>query len=193
MPSNQFVMVPAAVPMLLDRPRGQTGSVTRSKPGPSGGTPATKALAAAGIGFSLHSYQHHPDAQNFGLEASEALGVCPQRMFKTLLARAAGGLVTAVVPVAARLDLRALARAAGAKKAQLADPHDAARSSGYVVGGISPIGQRTPLPTVLDTAAENFATIFVSAGKRGLQIELAPRDLAALTGARIAAIAGRSA
>lgn len=164
-----------------------------SKPkstGNSGGTPATVALTAAGIAFTLYPYDHHADAANFGDEAAQALGVDPLRMFKTLLARTSGGLVTTVVPVAARLDLRALARAVAAKKAQLADPDDAARSSGYVVGGISPIGQRTPLPAVVDTTVEAHTTVFVSAGKRGLQIELAPRDLIAATGASVADIAG---
>lgn len=152
-------------------------------------TPATAALLAAGIDFSLHRYTHNDDADNFGAEAAQALGVAAEQIFKTLVARAGRGLVVGIVPVAARLDLRALARTMGAKKAQLAEPREAARSSGYVVGGISPIGQRTPLPTVVDTAVQNVATIFVSGGKRGLQIELAPRDLVAVTDAQVAGIA----
>lgn len=156
--------------------------------GRSGGTPATAALTTAGIAFALHPYEHH-GTDNFGAEAADALGVDPHQMFKTLVARTADGLVVAVVPVAARLDLRALARAMGAKKAQLANPQDAARSSGYVVGGISPIGQRTPLPTVVDGTVGNYDTVFVSAGKRGLQIELASTDLIAATEALVADIA----
>ncbi len=165
--------------------------MSRSKTGSDGGTPATTALTAAGIDFSLHSYEHHPDAVSFGAEASQALGVDPRQMFKTLLASAQQRLVSAVVPVAAHLDLRALARAVGVKKARLAEPDAATRSSGYVVGGISPIGQRTPLPTVIDATAVNFETIFVSAGKRGLQIELASQDLISVTDAQVAEIANR--
>lgn len=158
--------------------------------GESGGTPATVELARRGIDFRLHSYQHRADATSFGEEAAEQLGVDPQRIFKTLVADVTGRLVVAVVPVAGRLDLKALAQAVGAKKAVLADPQQAARSSGYVVGGISPIGQRTPLPTVVDAGAERFPTMFVSAGRRGLQVELAPADLIRVTDATFASIAG---
>jgi Cys-tRNA(Pro)/Cys-tRNA(Cys) deacylase len=164
----------------------------RSKAGSDGGTPATTALTGAGIDFWLHSYEHHPDAASFGAEASQALGVDPGRMFKTLLASAQQRLVSAVVPVSGRLDLRALAQTMGAKKVRLAEPAVASRSSGYVVGGISPIGQRTPLPTVIDATAENFETILISAGKRGLQIELAPQDLISITDAQVADIVSRS-
>ena len=149
----------------------------------TGGTPATVALSRAGISFTLHPYAHQDDATNFGDEAAAALGLKRTRMFKTLVADLGGELVVAVVPVAYRLDLKALAAAVGAKKAAMADPAAAARSSGYVVGGISPIGQRTRLRTVVDASAQDFPTIFVSAGKRGLQVELAPADLAAVTGA----------
>ncbi len=153
-----------------------------------GGTPATVALTRAGIDFALHPYEHHDDATGFGDEAAEALGVPRTRIFKTLVADLGGELVVAVVPVAQRLDLKALASAVGAKKAAMADPAAAARSSGYVVGGISPIGQRTPLRTVIDRSATGFETIMVSAGKRGLQVELAPADLARVTGGKFAPI-----
>ena len=154
----------------------------------SGGTPATVALTRAGVAYTLHPYEHHDDAESFGDEAAEALGVEKTRIFKTLVADVGGELVVAVVPVAGRLDLKALASAVGAKKAALADPAVAARSSGYVVGGISAIGQRTRLRTVVDASAQDLATIMVSAGKRGLQVELAPADLAAVTGAVFAPI-----
>lgn len=154
-----------------------------------GGTPATVALTRAGIAHTLHPYHHDPDATAFGEEAAAALGVDPDRIFKTLVVDA-GRLVVAVVPVSHQLDLKALAAAVGAKRAQLADPAAAARSSGYVVGGISPIGQRTPLPTVLDASALGHATVLVSAGRRGLQVELDPHDLARVTDATVAPVAG---
>ena len=153
-----------------------------------GGTPATVALTKAGIDFTLHPYEHHDDATGFGDEAAEALGVPKTRIFKTLAADVGGELVVAVVPVAQRLDLKALASAVGSKKAAMADPAAAARSSGYVVGGISAIGQRTPLRTVIDQSATDFETIMVSAGKRGLQVELKPADLARVTGGKFAPI-----
>jgi Cys-tRNA(Pro)/Cys-tRNA(Cys) deacylase len=147
----------------------------------AGGTPATLALDRAGIAYALHPYAHDPRNAHFGDEAAAALGVDRDRIFKTLVADAGGELVVAVVPVAGQLDLKALAAAAGAKRAVLADPAVAARTTGYVVGGISPLGQRTALRTFLDASAARFPTIFVSAGKRGLQVELAPGDLARLT------------
>jgi Cys-tRNA(Pro)/Cys-tRNA(Cys) deacylase len=155
----------------------------------SGGTPATAALTAAGVPFTLRSYEHHPDAVHFGEEAAAALGVEPTRIFKTLVAELSGRLVVGVVPVARQLDLKALAAVLGAKKASMADPTLATRSSGYVLGGISPIGQRTRLATVLDSSAEAYPTILVSAGRRGLQVELAVTDLVRVTGATVAAIA----
>ncbi len=166
---------------------------TRTRAGAAGhgGTPATVALAEAGVSFTLHPYEHHDDATNFGNEAASALGVEPTRIFKTLVVDAGGELVVAVVPVAHQLDLKALAAAVGAKKAMMADPAAAARSTGYVLGGISPIGQRHRLRTVLDSSAHGFATIYVSAGKRGLQVELAAEDLARVTGAELAHIAQR--
>ena len=147
----------------------------------AGGTPATVALTKAGIDFTLHEYEHDPRAQSFGLEAAEALGLDPVRVFKTLMATVDGGLTVGIVPVSGQLDLKALARAVGAKKAEMADPAAAQRSSGYVLGGISPIGQRTALPTVVDESALAYETVLVSAGRRGLQVELAPADLIAVT------------
>ena len=147
------------------------------------GTPATVALTRAGIAYSLHPYDHDPRVASFGLEAAAALGVEPERVFKTLLAIVDGKLVVGVVPVAGQLDLKALARAAGGSKAVLADPKLAERTTGYVVGGISPIGQRKALPTVVDDSALEFATVFISGGRRGLDLEVAPADLIRITGA----------
>lgn len=159
----------------------------------SGGTPATVALTRAAVTFTLHPYAHHADATAYGDEAAEALGVDPSRIFKTLVAEVptAHGteLVVAVVPVAGHLDLKALAAAVGAKKAAMADPTLATRSSGYVLGGISPLGQRTTLRTVIDSSALAQLTVFVSAGKRGLQVELTPVDLVSATSALVAPIA----
>ena len=161
----------------------------RSDHGPgSTGTPAVVALIKAGIDFTLHPYEHHSDAPNFGDEAVAALGVDSAQVFKTLVADLGGELVVAVVPVAQQLSLKSLAAAVGAKKATMAAPAVAARSSGYVVGGISAIGQRTLLRTVVDASAEQFATVYVSAGKRGLSVELAPADLIRVTGAKVADI-----
>lgn len=154
----------------------------------AGGTPATVALDRAGVAYALHPYAHDPRTAQFGEEAAAALGVDRDRIFKTLVADTGGELVVAVVPVAHQLDLKALAAAVGAKRAVLADPAVAARTTGYVVGGISPLGQRTRLRTLLDASAERFDTIFVSAGKRGLQVELAPSELAGLTGAELAVL-----
>jgi Cys-tRNA(Pro)/Cys-tRNA(Cys) deacylase len=153
------------------------------------GTPATVLLSRAGVAFTLHPYQHDPRAEAFGDEAATALGVAPDRIFKTLIAAADGALVCAVVPVAGRLDLKALAAAVGAKRAELADPAAAARATGYVVGGISPLGQKARLPVVLDASATAFPTVYVSAGKRGLQVEIAPDDLVRLAAAELAPIA----
>ena len=154
----------------------------------AGGTPATGALDRAEVAYVLHRYAHDPQSSHFGEEAAAALGVDRDRIFKTLVADAGGELVVAVVPVAGLLDLKALAAAVGTKRAVLADPVVAARTTGYVVGGISPLGQRTRLRTFLDASAERFDTILVSAGKRGLQVELAPTDLARLTGAELAVL-----
>ncbi|QKW19165.1 Cys-tRNA(Pro) deacylase [Kitasatospora sp. NA04385] len=155
----------------------------------AGGTPATVALDTAGVPFTLHEYAHDPAAASYGTEAAEAMGVSPGRVFKTLLAEADGALAVAVVPVSGRLDLKALAAALGTKRAVMADPAAAERSTGYVVGGISPLGQRRKLRTVVDSGALDHPTVFVSAGKRGTEVELAPADLVRLTAALTAPIA----
>lgn len=155
----------------------------------SAGTPATVALTAAGIPFTPRAYEHDPRAAAYGLEAAEKLGVEPARVFKTLLASVDGALAVGIVPVAEQLDLKALAQSLGGKRAEMADPAVAARKTGYVVGGISPIGQKTSLPTVLDESAILFETILVSGGRRGFDLELGPDDLLAVTGGRYAAIA----
>ncbi len=146
-----------------------------------GGTPATLALTRAGIEFTLHEYHHDPRAGSFGLEAAEALGLDPARVLKTLVASVDGRLAVAVVPVSGRLDLKALARALGGARATMAEPADAERATGYVVGGISPIGQRRPHPTVVDSSATGHPSVFVSAGRRGLDLELTPADLVRIT------------
>ncbi len=156
---------------------------------PSGGTPATLALTRAGIAFSVHAYEHDPAATSYGLEAAQALGLPAEQVFKTLLADLDGALVVAVVPVVGKLDLKALARALAGKRAVMAEPHAAERSTGYVVGGISPVGQKRPLPTVLDETAVLFDTVYVSGGRRGLDLGLAPDDLVAITSAVVADIA----
>jgi Cys-tRNA(Pro)/Cys-tRNA(Cys) deacylase len=140
----------------------------------------------------VHTYQHNPDAESYGEEAAHILGQDPARVFKTLVIALNDDnkqLAVAIVPVAGQLDLKALAAAAGVKKAAMAQPKDAERATGYVLGGISPLGQRKQLPTFLDESALTFTTIFVSAGKRGLEIELAAADLLGLTAGKTAAIA----
>jgi Cys-tRNA(Pro)/Cys-tRNA(Cys) deacylase len=155
-------------------------------------TPAVRAAEAAKIAFELHRYEHDPSADSFGLEAAEKLDVPPECLFKTLIAQVDGKqLVLAVVPAAARLDLKKLAAAAGGKKAQMADPAAAERATGYVLGGISPLGGRKKLPTFLDESARAHETVFVSAGQRGLQIELSPGDLIRLTAAALAGVTVR--
>ena len=153
------------------------------------GTPATVALSAAGVAFAPHAYAHDPANSNFGLEAANALGLDPERVFKTLMTEVDGQLTVAIVPVTGKLDLKALASAVGGKRAAMADPAVAERKTGYIVGGISPIGQKVALPTVLDETAELFDTVFVSGGRRGFDIEIAPGDLIAVTGASTAPIA----
>jgi Cys-tRNA(Pro)/Cys-tRNA(Cys) deacylase len=152
------------------------------------GTPATALLSKAKIAFALHPYAHDPRAEAYGDEAVAALGVDPSRIFKTLIATIDGKLVCAVVPVSGRLDLKALAAAVGGKRGTMAEPAAAARATGYVVGGISPLGQRSALPVVVDASVERFDTVFVSAGKRGLQVELNPRDLVRAAAAVLARI-----
>jgi Cys-tRNA(Pro)/Cys-tRNA(Cys) deacylase len=157
------------------------------------GTPATVLLAAQKVPHTVRAYEHDPRARERGLsygeEAALALGVEPERVFKTLVADVDGALTVAVVPVDATLDLKALAAAAGGKKAAMADPGAAERATGYVVGGISPLGQRKRLATVVDASVLAFPTVLVSAGRRGVDVELAPADLVLLTGARTAPIA----
>src|SRR5690349_16017196 len=146
-------------------------------------------LQKARVAHTLHPYDpDHPDSHGYGEAAVAALGADPRQVFKTLVARVDGALTVAVVPVAGLLDLKALAAAVGGRKAVMADPADAERTTGYVRGGISPLGQRKALPTVVDDSALGFATILVSAGKRGLQVELSPSDLVRLTRARTAPI-----
>ena len=152
------------------------------------GTTATLALERAGIPFTVHEYVHDPRHESYGREASEALGVSPGRVFKTLIAEVDGALVTGVVPVEGELDLKALAAAAGGKKAAMAQVAAAERATGYVAGGISPVGQRKRLPVVVDESALGFDTVFCSGGRRGLEIELAPADLVRAAGATVARI-----
>lgn len=147
----------------------------------SGGTPATVALTRAGIAFTPHTYEHDPWVRSYGLEAADVLDVDPDRVFKTLFVEVDGRLVVGIVPVSGQLDLKAVAAAVGGKKAAMADPAAAERASGYVVGGISPVGQRRLHPTVLDESAFGFPTVFVSGGKRGLDLEIAPADLVRVT------------
>ena len=154
----------------------------------AGGTPATVALSAAGIAFEVRAYEHDPRAASYGLEAAEALDVDPARVFKTLLASLDGSLVVGIVPVTGQLDLKALARALGGSKAVMAEVATAERATGYVAGGISPVGQKRRHRTVLDASALEHDTILVSGGRRGFDLELAPADLVAITGAVTATI-----
>jgi Cys-tRNA(Pro)/Cys-tRNA(Cys) deacylase len=160
------------------------------------GTPATALLAARKVAHTVRAYAHEPQAHErglaYGIEAAQALGLDPRQVFKTLVAEVDGTLTVAVVPVDGQLDLKALATAVDGKRATMADPSDAERATGYVIGGISPLGQRKRLPTVVDASALDFATVLVSAGRRGVDVELAPADLLRLTGARAAPIARRS-
>jgi Cys-tRNA(Pro)/Cys-tRNA(Cys) deacylase len=158
------------------------------------GTRAVEVARRAGIAYTLHAYAHDARAsqakggQGYALEAATALALDPASVFKTLVASVDGRLVIAVVPAAHELDLKALADAAGGRKAAMADPAEAERATGYVLGGISPLGLRRPLPVVLDASALDRPTIHVSAGQRGLELELAGADLARLTGATVAPI-----
>jgi Cys-tRNA(Pro)/Cys-tRNA(Cys) deacylase len=153
------------------------------------GTAATILLDRAKIPFTLHEYAHDPRRESYGLEASEALGVPPERVFKTLVAAVDGSLAVGVVPVHRQLDLKALAAAVGGKKAVMAEVSAAERATGFVAGGISPVGQRRRLPVVVDESALALGTMFCSAGRRGLEIEIAPDDLIKAAGASAAAIA----
>ncbi|WP_185266215.1 Cys-tRNA(Pro) deacylase [Halopseudomonas xiamenensis] len=155
-------------------------------------TPATKVLDKARITYQLHRYEHDPQAESYGGEAADKLGLDPRQVFKTLLASTeAGELLVAIVPVGGQLDLKLLAKAAGAKKTAMADPAAAQRSTGYLLGGISPLGQKKALRTFIDDSARQWPQLFVSGGRRGLEIELQPEDLARQTRATFAAI-GRS-
>lgn len=157
-------------------------------------TPAINAAKKAGVTYKVHEYQHDPNAESYGGEAADALGIDPGQVFKTLLVALNGDnkkLAVAVVPVSGQLDLKAMAAALKVKKVAMANPQDAERATGYIVGGISPLGQKKRLPMVLDSSSESFATIYMSAGRRGLEIELAPADLMQLTGAT-SAVVGRA-
>ncbi|MCU0279057.1 MAG: Cys-tRNA(Pro) deacylase [Candidatus Nanopelagicales bacterium] len=151
-------------------------------------TPAMVALTESAIPFAVHEYRHDPDDTAFGQEAADALGLEPERVFKTLVADVEGQLVVACVPVSAQLSLKSLASAVGAKKAVMADAKTAEKTTGYVVGGISPIGQKKTLPTVVDASALDHSTIFVSGGRRGTDLELTPENLITATNARTAPI-----
>lgn len=153
------------------------------------GTPATALLTRLGIDFTERPYDHDPRAESYGLEAAEALGVDPDRVFKTLMVDVDGELCVGVVPVSGSLDLKAMAAALGGKKAQMADKAAAQRATGYVLGGISPVGQKKAHRTVLDETAELHDTVLVSGGRRGLDIELSPADLQQVTGAVLADVA----
>lgn len=157
-----------------------------AQPAPVGGasTPAIAALVAAGVPHTVHAYDHDPDSElSYGLEAAAALSVDGAQVFKTLCVQAADALAMAVIPVANSLDLKAVARASSVKKASMADPAQAERVTGYVVGGISPLGGRRALPTVVDSSAFDFDEILVSGGRRGLDIALSPAALVELTSA----------
>ena len=151
-------------------------------------TPATQALDRLGLPYTPHPYEHDEFVEGYGVEAARELGAPPERVFKTLVAEADGRLVVAIVPVSSMLDLKSLATVLGVKRAVMASPDLAERRTGYVVGGISPLGQRTRLETVLDATAGGFPTVYVSGGRRGFDIEVAPQDLLAATGGTLAAI-----
>lgn len=155
-------------------------------------TPAIAVLDAAGVDYRLHAYDHDPASRHYGEEAAARLGVDAMQLFKTLvvdLGQRRPELAVAVVPVAAQLNLKLFAAALGAKRAAMAAPELVTRNTGYILGGVSPLGQKTPLPTVIDETAQLFGTIYVSAGRRGLQVELSPADLARVVGATFADIA----
>jgi Cys-tRNA(Pro)/Cys-tRNA(Cys) deacylase len=152
------------------------------------GTPATALLDKQRVAHTLHSYEHDPRHESYGLEAAEALGIVPERVFKTLVAEVDCKLAVGVVPVTSQLDLKGLAAALKGKKAKMAVVADAERATGYVAGGISPLGQKKRLPVVLDESALQFETVFCSAGRRGLEVEITPADLVRITSALVARI-----
>lgn len=151
-------------------------------------TPAILLARKAKVPHTVHEYQHDSEAESYGGEAADKLGQPPERVFKTLVVQLDAALAVAILPVSRMLSLKQMAKAAGSKKAAMADKALAQRSTGYVLGGVSPLGQKKRLLTVLDDSAEQFSTVFVSAGRRGLEIELSPADLQKLTQARLAAI-----
>lgn len=145
-------------------------------------TPAINVAKKNKIAFTIHKYPHDPANESYGMEAAENLGLAAEMVFKTLVVELDGGkLAVAVVPVSSMLGMKQVAQAAGVKKAMMADKGKAEKTTGYVLGGISPLGQKKQLPTIIDNSALNFSTIHVSAGRRGLEIELKPKDLASLT------------
>ncbi|MFJ8964077.1 Cys-tRNA(Pro) deacylase [Lentzea sp. NPDC102401] len=152
------------------------------------GTPATALLDKQRVAHTLHSYEHDPRHESYGLEAAEALGLVPGRVFKTLVAEVDGKLAVGIVPVTGQLDLKGLAAALKGKRAKMALVADAERATGYVAGGISPLGQKKRLPVALDESALQFETVFCSAGRRGLEVEITPTDLVRLTNAVVARI-----
>ncbi|MGE0080954.1 MAG: Cys-tRNA(Pro) deacylase [Thiohalomonadaceae bacterium] len=153
-------------------------------------TPAIDAAKKAGVAHTVHAYEHDPSCAAYGMEAAEKMGVAPNRVFKTLVVQLDGKVfAVGIVPVAAQLSMKLMAKAAGAKKAAMADKQDVERITGYVLGGVSPLGQKRRLKSFIDASARQFPTVYVSAGRRGLEIELAPADLARLTGAVFAELA----
>ncbi|MGA1440932.1 MAG: Cys-tRNA(Pro) deacylase [Ilumatobacteraceae bacterium] len=152
-------------------------------------TPAVRELEAAGIAFTIHDYEHHEQRRDFGREAADELGVDPDRIFKTLLVTTDEGQAVAIVPVSASAALKAVGRALGSKRVEMCDPLVAERITGYVVGGISPFGQKKRLPTVIDEIVLEFDTVYVSGGRRGLDLEVATVDLVGHLGAVVADIA----
>ncbi|WP_116045757.1 Cys-tRNA(Pro) deacylase [Amycolatopsis palatopharyngis] len=152
------------------------------------GTPATALLVKKKVAHELHSYEHDPRHESYGAEAAEILGLDAERVFKTLVAEVDGKLVVGVVPITGQLDLKALAAAVGGKRGRMADAGAAQRATGYVLGGISPLGHRSRLPVVIDATVERFDSVFCSAGRRGLEVELAPAELIRLAAATVADI-----
>lgn len=149
-------------------------------------TPGIDAASKAGVLHTIHEYEHDPASAGYGNEAAEKMGVDPARVFKTLVVAVdSKTLAVGVVPVTSMLSMKLIAKAAGGKKAVMADPHEVQRRTGYVLGGVSPLGQKNHLRTFIDASAEGFETVYVSAGRRGLEIELSPTDLAKLTGGKL--------
>jgi Cys-tRNA(Pro)/Cys-tRNA(Cys) deacylase len=150
-------------------------------------TPAIELAKKQQISYQVHQYQHDASAASYGLEAAEKLALNPAQVFKTLVVQLDGKqLAVAVLPVSQQLNMKLMAKALGAKKADMANAQDVMRSSGYVLGGVSPLGQKKRLPTVIDSSAQQFATIYVSAGRRGLEIELSATDLCQLLSGKFA-------